>query len=168
MRGLVLGIALGLLLVASATASAHAPGSPPITQSGSFELGPEGQANATYHVFLEYLGIPPDRGDTLQVSWSANAGLGPAIGFDIHAHRTATEDILYQTSAIRVDDSWVVPGTEAYMVRWSNPSPERVNVTYRLQLIAPVDLSALIVIPVIVGVIVLLFVVSRRRPRLPP
>jgi hypothetical protein len=153
--------------LASGVASAHAPGSPPITQSGSFELGPDGQANATFHVFLTDLGIPPDRGDTLQVSWSANAGLGPAIAFDIHAHRDAAEDVLYQASAIRVDDSWVVPATEAYMVRWSNPNPERVNVTYRLQLIAPVDLSALIVINVIVAAIVLLLVVSRRRPRPP-
>jgi hypothetical protein len=153
--------------LASGVASAHAPGSAPITQSGSFELGPDGQANATFHVFLVDLGIPPDQGDTLQVSWSANTGLGPAIAFDIHAHRNATEAVLYETSAIRVDDSWVVPGSEAYMVRWINPNPERVNVTYRLQLIAQADLSALLVIPVIVGVIVLLFVVSRRRPRPP-
>lgn len=165
----LVGLLLALLLpLGTLPATAHAPGSPPISREDSFQLGPVGQASSTFHVFLAGLGIPPDQGDTLQFSWSANAGLGPALAFDIHTHVDGTaEEILYRASAIRVDDSWVVPGSDGFMVRWNNTNPDPVNVTYRFQLNAPVDLSALIVIPIIVAVIVLLFFVSRRRPRIP-
>jgi hypothetical protein len=155
------------LLVLSGTAAAHVPGSPPISKEGSFELGRAGEANATYHVYLESLGLPPDSGDTLRISWSVNDGLGPAIDFDIHAHRDATMDVVYRRSAIRVDDAWVVPGPSAYMVLWNNTAAEAVNVTYAFTLIAPVDWTGLLVIPVVVGVTLFLLVVYHRLPRRP-
>ncbi|MGI0150290.1 MAG: hypothetical protein ACREDF_12275 [Thermoplasmata archaeon] len=169
MRGHVFGFALGLaLLAASLNASAHAPGSPTITESGSFLLYPAGHDNSSYHANITSLGIPPGPGDTLRFSWSTNGGQGPAIYFEIHAHPNTTGYVrYYNTLADRADDSWSVPDSDPYMVLWNNPSPAAVNVTYTFQLFAPPDLSVLVVFPVILGVIVLLLVISRRRPRRP-
>lgn len=75
-------------------------------------------------------------------------------------------DPVYQASAIRVDDSWVVPGPGLYMVLWNNSNPQVVNVTYEFQLIAPVDLTGLLVIPVVAGVTLFLLIVYYRRPRM--
>jgi len=40
-------------------------------------------------------------------------------------------------TASREKDSWAVPGSDAYMVRWENHHPSEVNVTYAFQLIPP-------------------------------
>lgn len=170
MRPLVAFLALGLVLLVAPTASAHAPGSPPITQSGTIELYPANQSNSTYHANITNLGIPPGPGDTLRFSWSANAGQGPAIHFEIHSHSGSSgyKEYYGVPLAVRVDDSWTVPGSDVYMVLWQNPSSMDVNVTYTFQLLPPSpDLTVFVVFPVILAVIVLLLWVARRRPRRP-
>lgn len=165
MRGHRLGIALGFaVLLTSASAVAHAPGSPPITETGSFDLLPAGQNNSTYHAYIASLGIPPGPGDTLRFSWSANAGQGPAIYFEIHSHPNPSGYVrYYNTLADRAEDSWAIPSADGYMVLWDNPNSATVNVTYTFQLFAPPDLTVLVVFPVILVVIVLLLWTSRRR-----
>src|SRR5256886_14230262 len=123
-------IALGLtLLFVASTASAHAPGSPPISASGSFMLGKATGTNASLHAYISTLGIPPGPGDTLRFSWSANSGIGPAISFNIHSHPANSPNpplsyatTYYQAIADRVDDSWVVTGSGPYMGFWDNPN----------------------------------------------
>lgn len=169
MRSSLVGMALALLIVfASGSAMAHAPGSPPITQTGSFALLPAGQNNSTYHAYVASLGIPPGPGETLRFSWVANAGRGPEIYFEIHSHPNTTGYVrYYNTLADRADDSWAIPASDGYMMLWDNPSPTEVNVTYTFRLFAPPDLTVLVVFPVIVAVIVLLLWISRRRPPRP-
>src|SRR2546422_5814630 len=118
MRRLAVAIVITLgLLLAVPTASAHAAGSPPITQSGSIELYPANASNSTYHSNITNLGIPPGAGDTLRLSWSANAGEGPAIHFEIHSHSgpSGYKEYYSVPLAVRVDDSWTVPGPDVYM-----------------------------------------------------
>jgi len=168
----VLGLALSLVVP---TASAHSPGSPPITASGSFVLGKATGNNSSFHAYISTLGIPPGPGDTLKFSWSANSGIGPAISFNIHSHpANSTNTSLgyattyYNAIADRVDDSWVVTGTGPYMVFWDNPNNVLENVSYSFVLLPPSpDLTVFIVFPVILAVIVLLLWVARRRPRRP-
>ena len=169
-------IALGLtLLFVASTASAHAPGSPPISASGSFMLGKATGTNASLHAYISTLGVPPGPGDTLRFSWSANSGIGPAISFNIHSHpANSTNTSLsyattyYQAIADRVDDSWVVTGSGPYMVFWDNPNNVTENVSYSFVLLPPSpDLTVFVVFPVILAVIVLLLWVARRRPRGP-
>ena len=172
MRATLLAILLGaLLLLAAPPAGAHAAGSPPITQNGTIELSPvTNQTGSAYHANITNLGIPPGPGDTLRFSWSANAGAGPAIHFEIHSHSGPSGYTEYYSIplAIRDDDSWSVPAADTYMVLWSNPSPKFVNVTYTFTLLPPSpDLTVFVVFPVILGVIVLLLWVARRRPRRP-
>src|SRR5256886_16868780 len=130
MRRLGVLIRTGLALCPAApTVSAHSPGSPPITASGSFVLGRASGTNASFHAYIATLGIPPGPADTLRFSWSANSGVGPAIDFNIHSHpANSTHTSLtyatthYQAIADRVDDSWVVAGPGPYLVLWDNPS----------------------------------------------
>src|SRR6266550_7460889 len=136
-------IALGLtLLFVASTASAHAPGSPPISASGSFVLGKATGNNASFHAYISTLGITPGPGDTLRFSWSANSGIGPAIVFNIHSHPANSTNIslnyattYYNARADRVDDSWVVAGTGPYMVFWDNPNNISENVAYSFVLL---------------------------------
>jgi len=161
-----LGLAFAILLTAT-TASAHAAGSPPISVSGSFALAPENHPNATYHAYLASLGIPPGAGDTLRFSWSANGGTGSPIYFDIHTHpgnTNTSSTVLYSKMAVRDDDSWAVPGSDLYMLLWSNPNPSWANVSYSFVLLAPPpDLTVLAVFPIILAAFVFLLWVSRRR-----
>src|SRR5947199_3629739 len=130
MRRLGVVIALGLALcLAASTVSAHSPGSPPITASGSFVLGRASGNNASFHAYISTLGIPPGPGDTLRFSWSANGGVGPAIDFNIHSHPANSTNIslnyatmYYDARADRVDDSWDVAGTGPDMAIWDNPN----------------------------------------------
>src|SRR5437773_8200158 len=130
MRRLGVVIALGLALcLAASTVSAHSPGSPPITASGSFVLGRASGNNASFHAYISTLGIPPGPGDTLRFSWSANGGVGPAIDFNIHSHPANSTNIslnyatmYYDARADRVDDSWVVAGTGPDLGFWDNPN----------------------------------------------
>src|SRR5437870_8373684 len=177
MRRLGVAIALGLALcLAAPRVSAHSPGSPPITASGSFVLGRASGNNASFHAYISTLGIPPGPGDTLRFSWSANSGIGPAISFNIHSHlANSTNTSLtygttyYQAVADRIDDSWVVTGSGPYMVFWDNPNTVTENVSYSFVLLPPSpDLTVFIVFPVILAVVVLLLWVARRRPRSPP
>src|SRR2546423_15388300 len=75
---LALGPALSLV---APIVSAHPPGSPPITASGSFLLGGAHGTNSSFHAYIATLGIPPGPGDTLRFSWSANGGGGPPLFF---------------------------------------------------------------------------------------
>src|SRR5438309_10535606 len=87
MRRLGVAIALGLALcLAAPRVSAHSPGSPPITASGSFLLGRAHGTNSSFHAYISTFGIPPGPGDTLRFSWSATGGTGPPISFNIHSH----------------------------------------------------------------------------------
>src|SRR5438552_2415032 len=134
---MVLGL---LLLLATPAVSAHAAGSPPITQNGVIELAPvANQTGSAYHANITNLGIPPGPGDTLRFSWSANAGDGPAIHFEIHSHSGPNNYTEYYSIplAVRDDDSWTVPAADTYMVLWSNPSTKFVNVTYNFTLLGP-------------------------------
>src|SRR2546421_5996245 len=79
---LALGLALSLV---APIVSAHSPGSPPITASGSFLLGEAHGTNSSFHAYIATLGIPPGPGDTLRFSWSANGGGGPPLSFHIHS-----------------------------------------------------------------------------------
>lgn len=166
---LVVGLLLALALASSGpSARSHAPGSPPITASGSFELQPDGTPDATYHAYLSDLGVPPDPGDTLRFSWSANNGLGPAVYFEIHAHPDAASWVThYDVTAVRIDDSWNVPESSGLMVLWSNPNDEVMNVTYAFSLLAPPDLTVLLVFPAAIAVIAVLFWIHRRQDRGP-
>src|SRR5437764_14970871 len=108
-RSALLAIVVGLLLLlATPAASAHAAGSPPITQNGVIELAPvANQTGSAYHANITNLGIPPGPGDTLRFSWSANAGDGPAIHFEIHSHSGPNNYTEYYSIslAVRDDDS---------------------------------------------------------------
>src|SRR5436853_7333065 len=166
MRRLGVAIALGLALcLAAPRVSAHSPGSPPITASGSFVLGRASGNNASFHAYISTLGIPPAPGDTLRFSWSANSGVGPAINSNIHSHPANSTNIslnyattYYNARADRVDDSWVVAGTGPYMVFWDNPNNVSENVAYSFVLFQPSpELTLFIVIPVILAVIVHLY-----------
>src|SRR2546430_13404772 len=138
MRRLAGVIALGLtLLFVASTASAHAPGSPPISASGSFVLGKATGNNASFHAYISTLGIPPGPGDTLRFSWSANSGIGPAISFNIHSHlANSTNTSLtygttdYQAVADRIDDSCVVTGSGPYMGFCDNPNTVSDDVSF--------------------------------------
>ncbi len=176
MRRLAAVIALGLtLLFVAPTASAHAPGTPPITASGSFVLGKATGNNASFHAYISTLGISPGPGDTLRFSWSANSGIGLAISFNIHSHpaNSTNTSLAYATTyyhamADRVDDSWVVTGPGPFMVSWDNPNNVSESVSYSFVLLPPSpDLTVFVVFPVILAVIVLLLWVARRRPRRP-
>src|SRR5213592_3027150 len=167
MRRLGVVIALGLALcLAASTVSAHSPGSPPITASGSFVLGRASGNNASFHAYISTLGF----------SWSANGGVGPAIDFNIHSHPANSTNIslnyatmYYDARADRVDDSWVVAGTGPYMVFWDNPNNVSETVAYSFVLLPPSpDLTVFVVFPVILAVIVLLLWAARRRPKRPP
>src|SRR5207247_9238994 len=122
MRPLAVVIALGLALcLAASTVSAHSPGSPPITASGSFVLGRASGNNASFHAYISTLGIPPGPGDTLRFSWSANGGVGPANDFNTHSHPATSTKIslnyaktYYDTRPHQVHDSWGVAGTAPY------------------------------------------------------
>jgi hypothetical protein len=169
MRRGLLGLVLGLLLVASAPASAHAAGSPPISQSGTIQLS-AGGLNSTYHANITNLGIPPGPGDTLRFSWTANAGRGPAIHFEIHSHVAPSGYKEYYSVPLASRDAgnWTVPAPDVYMVMWQNPTSTIVNVTYTFLLMPPpLDLTVFAVFPVILGVVVLLLWVAHRRPRPP-
>jgi hypothetical protein len=176
MRRLALAMAIAIVfLLAGPPASAHAPGSPPITANGSFVLGKVSGNNSSFHAYIATLGIPPGAGDTLKFSWSANSGIGPAIAFNIHSHpaNTTNNSMAYATTyynavAVRVDDQWVVTGTGPYMVFWDNPNDVRENVSYSFVLLPPApDLTVFVVFPVILAVVVLLLWVARRRPHRP-
>lgn len=170
MRGPLVTLALALVIfLASGGAITHAPGSPPITQSGFVLLSPKGQGDSTYEASMVGLGVPPGPGDTLRFSWSVNAGQGPEIYFEIHSHPNASGFIRhYNTHADLAEDSWAIPSADGYMVLWDNPNSASVNVTYTFQLFAPPDLTVLAVFPVILAVIILLLWISRRRPPGPP
>src|SRR2546430_8563976 len=94
MPRLAVALALGLALsLVAPIASAHSPGSPPITASGSFLLGEAHGTNSSFHAYIATLGIPPGPGDTLRFSWSANGGGGPPLSVHIHPpppHSTKT------------------------------------------------------------------------------
>ena len=176
MRRLAVVVALWLALsLIIPTASAHAPGSPPITASGSFVLAKATSNNASFHAYISTLGIPPGAGDTLRFSWSANSGTGPPINFNIHSHpaNSTNTSLNYSTTyynavADRVDDSWVVTGSGPYMVFWDNPNNVSERVSYSFVLLPPSpDLTVFIVFPVILAVIVLLLWAARRRPKRP-
>jgi hypothetical protein len=169
-RRLLLSFVFAVSLLASAsTASAHVAGTPPITRSGSIDLTPAGGNNSTYHGYVANLGIPPGAGDTLRFSWSANAGLGPPIYFEIHAHPNTSGYVRYYGAlAARVDDAWGVPGPGDYMVFWDNPNAVEENVTYTFQLIAPADLTPLLAVPAaLAGLVLAIWVDRRRRKRRP-
>src|SRR5207302_10610035 len=164
MRRLGVVIALGLpLCLAASTVSAHSPGSPPITASGSFVLGRASGNNASFHAYISTLGIPPGPGDTLRFSWSANGGVGPAIDFNIHSHPANSTNIslnyatmYYDARADRVDDSWVVAGTGPYMVFWDNPNNLPETVSESLYALPPShDLAVLVGFPFVLAVILL-------------
>src|SRR5213076_714909 len=94
----------------------------------------------------------------------------PAVHFEIHYHSGPYNYTEYYSIplALRDDDSWTVPTADTYMVLWSNPSTKFVNVTYNFTLLAPPpDLTVFVVFPVILGVIVLLLWVARKRPHRP-
>ena len=172
-RGTSLLVLFAVVLAMSGTASAHVAGTPPISTSGSFHLTGRGTPNETYHTYFTALGdsrgpiFLPGSGDTLKFSWSANAGLGPAVYFEIHVHPNTTGYVRYYgTTAIRVDDSWAVPGPGDYMVFWDNPNPANVTVTYAFQLIAPPDLTPLLAFPaVLAGIGIAIWFDRRRRKR---
>src|SRR5947199_6452965 len=177
MRRLGVVIALGLALcLAASTVSAHSPGSPPITASGSFVLGRASGNNASFHAYISTLVIPPGPGDTLRFSWSANGGVGPAIDFNLHSHPANSTNIslnyatmYYDARADRVDDSWVVAGTGPYMVFWDNPNNVSETVAYSFGLVPPSPgLTLFLALPLILAVIVLLFSAARRPPHGPP
>ena len=171
MRRALFALVFGLLVVLAATpVSAHAAGSPPISQSGTIVLSAVSGANSTYHANITNLGIPPGAGDTLRFSWSANAGRGPAIHFEIHSHAGAGGYKEYYSVPLADRDAgnWTVPGPDVYMVLWQNPSAVTVNVTYAFLLMPPpLDLTVFAVFPVILGAVVLLLWVAHRRPRPP-
>ena len=176
MRRLAVALALGLALsLVAPIVSAHSPGSPPITASGSFLLGEAHGTNSSFHAYIATLGIPPGPGDTLRFSWSANGGVGPPISFNIHSHpaNSTNTSLNYSTTyydaiADRVDDAWIVSGSGPYMVFWDNPNNVSENVSYSFVLLPPSpDLTVFVVFPVILAVIVLLLWVARRRPRPP-
>src|SRR5437879_10573469 len=154
---------LGLFLAAPRV-SAHSPGSPPITASGSFLLGRAHGTNSSFHAYISALGIPPGPGDTLRFSWSANGGTGPPISFNIHSHpaNSTNTSLNYSTTyynaiADRVDDSWVVGGSGPYMIFWDNPNNVSETVSYSFVLLTPSpDLKVFDVFAVILSGVVML------------
>src|SRR5256886_17380076 len=97
MPRLAVALALGLALsLVAPIASAHSPGSPPITASGSFLLGEAHGTNSSFHAYIATLGIPPGPGDTLRFSWSANGGAGTPLLIFIHTPLpNSSNDILF-------------------------------------------------------------------------
>src|SRR5256885_12577808 len=93
---LALGLALSLV---APIVSAHSPGSPPITASGSFLLGEAHGTNSSFHAYISTLGIPPGPGDTLRFSWSANGGGGPPLSFHLHPPPANSTDAAVDNSS---------------------------------------------------------------------
>jgi hypothetical protein len=161
------GIVLAFLLLGGAlaqTVAAHPTGSGIIRASGTILLTPAGTPNATFHGYLRDLGIPPGPGDELRFSWSANAGLGPAVFFEIHSHPDDGYERYYKITAARCDASWSVPGEGDFMVLWTNPDAAEANVSYVFQLLPPPpDLSILALFAIVPVVAIAWVVWSRRR-----
>lgn len=167
-----IGLGLVLLLCGSVLAplaAAHAPGSGTVSTSGSFVLTPGYTLNSSFHAYLSTLGLPIGPGDVLVWSWSANAARGPPIYFEIHAHPGSVGYVqYYNITADKANNSWSVPGSDAYMVLWTNPNTVTENVTYTFQLIPPPlelwPLYLLLVAPlVMVGALV--WYARRRQKR---
>lgn len=136
-----LGVLLALLVLGASVPAveAHGPGAEPITLEGWFVLTPAGTLDDEYHRYMGAMGLPPDPGDRLRFSWSANAGLGPAVYFEIHEHVSEDPPLVvhYVKEAVRCDDSWVLPHGGDFMVNWTNLHDVDVNITYSFQLFAP-------------------------------
>jgi len=155
---LVLSIAMSL----TPPASAHTSGT--ITRQGSFSLTPAGTANETFHALLSTLGFPIGPGDTLRFSWFVNGGGGPPVYFEIHAHPQTSGYVRYYSVTAATDtDSWSIPGSDAYMVLWANTHNSTIAVSYAIDLIPPLDLTPLIIIPVVVGIVLILL--RGRKPK---
>src|SRR5205823_1186927 len=81
MRRLGVVIALGLALcLAVSTVSAHSPGSPPITASGSFVLGRASGNNASFHAYISTLGIPPGPDRVRRLPRDPGGDRAPLVG----------------------------------------------------------------------------------------
>ncbi len=138
MRIARLWLIAAVLLASAGTASAHAAGSGTITTKGFFVLTANGTQNSTFHAYLSSLGLPIGPGDTLAFVWSANAGQGPPVHFEIHDHDPPTGYVLFYSVNESFDAyNWSVPGSSAYMVYWVNPNSQNVTVAYIFNLIAP-------------------------------
>ena len=104
--------------------------------NGSFVLHANYTSNNTFHAFISSLGLPIGTGDVLVWAWSANAAKGPPIYFEIHRH-VPNYTVYVEVTADRANNSWRVPGPDAYMVYWVNPNGVSENVTYSFQLVPP-------------------------------
>lgn len=162
MRLLAIGTFLAALaLLFAPAASAHGSSSGAISSAGSFLLTASGFSNDTFHAFLSSLALPIGPGDTLQFSWSANNGSGPAVLFEIHAHPASVGYVRFYNSTASFDSgSWSVPGSDPYMVYWENPDNVSVSVSYRFTLFPPPDFVPLIAFPIAVGVAI--WLIARR------
>jgi hypothetical protein len=165
----VLGAIAVLLLLVSMTpvtrgASAHGPGSGTVTSSASFVLTEAGSPNGTdvYHDYLASINLPIGPGDTLRFAWRAGDA-APPVRFELHAHpSTGGFEVDYNTTAVAVDDSWVVPDTDGFMVYWQNPNSVNVTVSYTFQLLPPSD-PTLYLLGIVLAVAGIVVVVRARR-----
>ncbi len=166
MRATRLGLVVILAAVVVATpAAAHGAGSAVIYANGSFRFTPVGSPNYTFHAYLSSLGLPIGPGDTLRFSWMSNGGSGPPVYFEIHSHPLDIGYVQYYNRTADVDnDSWAVPGSDAYMVYWVNEHPVNLTVTYAFALLPPpLPLWPFAAVGALVGAtIVGLWILSRR------
>lgn len=159
MRALLVGLSVAVAMTLVATpASAHGAGAGTIYANGTIALTPDGTLNFSFHAYLSSLGLPIGPGDTLKFAWSSNAGRGPSVYFEIHSHPASTGYIrFYNITAKQDNDTWAVPGSDAYMVYWENDNSVRVNVTYAFGLVPPpIDFLPFAVLAIAVGAAVIL------------
>jgi hypothetical protein len=169
-RAAFAALSLLVLLGLAGAARAHTAGSGTITLNGSFVLSPVEAENNSFHAYLASLGLPIGAGDTLKFLWQANAGHGPPVFFEIHAHPPPSGYVVYYNkTAVYVSDSWSVPGNDAYMVYWLNENSAAVNVTYKFDLVPPPDSTALLLsIPLGVATVgVALWLLRGKLPKPP-
>ena len=112
--------------------------------TGFVLLGAQGSGSNAQVLPFGGAGLTVREGDSVQYSWSANGGSGPAVYFEIHSHTRAT--VFYNATGSTGSGTWRVPGSDSYGALWRNPNSVAVNVTYSFEGIpAPQDLAYLIV-----------------------
>jgi hypothetical protein len=146
---------------------AHPAGAQPVTKEGWFILSPESPGtanNSTFHAYLTDMGFPAGAGDTLEYNWASNNGSGPPILFEIHTHETGWTTY-FNDSGVQYSSRFRIPaGNQSFMVYFVNPTAFPANVSYSFVLIAPTDLTPLVILPIAIGAAIGWFMWLRAAP----
>lgn len=166
MRAKVLAAALAAALALVPTAYAHTEGGG-THATGSFTLQPAGSAGYAFETTLAEMNLTAVAGRVLAWNWSVRAG-GPAVYFDIHSHPSGQVVRHHFTTAAEDTGTWALPGSDTYWLYWRNPANVPVEVEYTFEVLPPAqDAPLLWLVPLVAigGVVAILAIALRRRPR---